>query len=99
MRLPNKLFGDCFEYNNNSFIDEQKQYCDNKQKWILLLSKDNKPTIPYKKRVFAYSNDSFSRTMKEKCPALTSWITDAIKKNVKEFTRENRIYLCRLGIY
>lgn len=83
MRLPNKLFGDCFKYNNNSFIDEQKQYCDNKQKWVLLLSKDNKPTIPYKKRVFAYSNDSFSRTMKENALLLPIGLPMLLRKMSK----------------
>lgn len=39
--------------------------------------KDNKPAIPYKKRIAAYNDGNFSRSMKGKTPASTSWITHA----------------------
>lgn len=79
-----KLFDDSVKYNSNSSVCERKYLCDNKQRWITLFPKGNKPAIPYKKRIIVYSDVSFSEFMKEKFPAFIRRITGAIRNMSKD---------------
>lgn len=79
-----KLFDDSVKYNSNSSVYEKKYLCDNKQRWITLLPKGNKPAIPYKKRIIVCSDVSFSEFMKEKFPASIRRITGAIRNMSKD---------------
>lgn len=79
-----KAIYDSIKYSSNNSIGENKQHRNNKQKQIIFPAKDNKLTIPYKKRTIAYDNGSFSEPMKGKFPAPTRQITDTIKKISKD---------------
>jgi hypothetical protein len=81
--ITKRPFDDNIKYNSNNSIDGKKQHCDNKQKWITFLPKNNKSASPYKKRIIMVMT-LFPESMKGKLAAPISSITSPVKKMPKD---------------